>query len=98
MQRTEIELGQVNRSYRVLIYLFTLFKIDLYLFEGTLLVMLTLGSEDNLQESVFFPYVGPRYQTQVLSFGGKHLYFAEPFCQPHLFIETLTNYFPHARF
>lgn len=55
--------------------------------------MLTLRSEDNLQELVFFPYVGPRYQTRVLSFGGKHLYFAEPFCQPHLFIEHLLTTF-----
>lgn len=60
--------------------------------------MLTLGSEDNLQESVFFHYVGPRYQIQALSFGGKHLYFAEPFCQPHLFIETFAKRFPCARF
>lgn len=60
--------------------------------------MLTLGSEDNLQESVFFHYVGPKNQAWVLSFGGKHLYFAEPFCQLHLFIEAFTKYFPRARF
>lgn len=43
-------------------------------------------SEGNVQESVlFFHHMGPRYQTQVVRFGGKTLYPLSHFSSPQSF-------------